>query len=142
MGIGDRIRHFRNMRKMTQKKLGTDVGFSDNTADVRIVQYENGTRTPKEEMIKKIAVALDVSSYAIDVPNIDSGIRVLHTFFALEDLFGLRVVKHGGKVYLCFESCNDTMELMLEEWYEQSNKLRKGKISKEEYDDWRYHYPD
>ena len=25
-------------------------------------------------------------------------------------------------------------------WYEQAYKLREGQISKEEYDEWRYHY--
>ena len=25
-------------------------------------------------------------------------------------------------------------------WYEQASKLREGQISKEEYDEWRYHY--
>ena len=65
------------MRKMTQKKLGTDVGFSDNTADVRIVQYENGTRTPKEEMIKKIAVAL-VKHLRSAGENVKKGLHKVH----------------------------------------------------------------
>jgi len=46
MAIGERIRFIRNLRGMTQKGLGAAVGFDEKTADVRIAQYESGTRTP------------------------------------------------------------------------------------------------
>ena len=48
MAIGERIRFFRNLRGMTLKVLGTAVGFSPNTAEVRMSQYEKGLRTPEE----------------------------------------------------------------------------------------------
>lgn len=35
MAIGERIRFFRNLRGMTQKYLGTVVGFPEKTADIR-----------------------------------------------------------------------------------------------------------
>ena len=47
MAIGERIRFFRNLRGMTQKYLGTVVGFPEKTADIRMAQYESGSRTPK-----------------------------------------------------------------------------------------------
>lgn len=42
MAIGERIRFFRNLRGMTQKYLGTVVGFPEKTADIRMAQYESG----------------------------------------------------------------------------------------------------
>lgn len=48
MAIGERIKHIRSFRKMTQSQLGEAVGLSD----VIIRQYEIGNRTPKEDMIK------------------------------------------------------------------------------------------
>ena len=36
MAIGERIRFFRNLRGMTQKYLGTVVGFPEKTADIRM----------------------------------------------------------------------------------------------------------
>ena len=36
MAIGERIRHFRNKRGLTQKQLGTAVGFPEKSADVRL----------------------------------------------------------------------------------------------------------
>ena len=44
MAIGERIRFFRNLRGMTQKYLGTVVGFPEKTADIRMAQYESGTK--------------------------------------------------------------------------------------------------
>ena len=61
MAVGDRIKRVRNFRKMTMKELGMAVGFDENTADVRIAQYENNSRKPKDELLKKIAAALDVN---------------------------------------------------------------------------------
>ena len=49
MAIGERIRFFRNLRGMTQKYLGQVVGFPEKTADIRMAQYESGSRTPKAE---------------------------------------------------------------------------------------------
>ena len=51
MAIGERIHYFRLLRGMTQKQLGNAVGFTENTADVRIAQYESGVRTPKAEIV-------------------------------------------------------------------------------------------
>ena len=48
MAVGDRIKRIRNFRKMTMKELGMAVGFDENSADVRIAQYENNSRKPKE----------------------------------------------------------------------------------------------
>jgi transcriptional regulator with XRE-family HTH domain len=71
---------------MTQKYLGMSIGFDEKTADIRMAQYESGTRTPKEKLVTDLANALDVSPKALDVPEIDSHIGLMHTLFAIEDL--------------------------------------------------------
>jgi transcriptional regulator with XRE-family HTH domain len=76
MAVGDRIKRVRNMRGMTQKELGLAAGFDDNSADVRIAQYESGARTPKEDMLKKIADVLDVNFRSLYEP----------TLYAAEDI--------------------------------------------------------
>ena len=40
MAISERIHFFRLMRGMTQKYLGTAIGFPEKSADVRLAQYE------------------------------------------------------------------------------------------------------
>ena len=71
MSIGERIRYIRNLRGMTQKELGKAIGFDDRTADIRIAQYESGTRTPKANYVEAIAKALNVNEawlMGYDVP--------------------------------------------------------------------------
>ena len=58
MAVGDRIKRARNLRGMTQKELGIAIGFEEKSADIRIAQYESNTRTPKEELLRKIAEVL------------------------------------------------------------------------------------
>ena len=43
------------------------------------------------ELTAALAQALDVSPHALDVPDIDSYIGLMHTLFTLEDLYGLTV---------------------------------------------------
>ena len=100
MAIGERIHFFRTLRGMTQKYLGTIIGFSENTADVRVAQYELGTRTPKADLTVALANALDVSPQALDVPDIDSHIGLMHTLFALEDIYGLTIGEADGEICL------------------------------------------
>ena len=145
MAIGERIHFFRILRGMTQKYLGTIVGFPERSADVRLAQYETGTRKPKAELIAALAQALDVSPHALDVPDIDSYIGLMHTLFTLEDNYGLTVSEADGEVCLKVnkDKGKDAAELlkMLCAWKEQADKLSSEEISKEEYDNWRYHYP-
>ena len=146
MAIGERIHFFRIMRGMTQKYLGMALGFPEKSADVRLAQYENGSRTPKADVTAALAKVLDVSPKALDVPDIDSDIGLMHTLFTLEDRYGLEVCESGGEAHLRVNvrKGRDAEQLsrMLSAWQEQSAKLAKGEISREEYDRWRYHYPD
>lgn len=145
MAIGERIHFFRILRGMTQKYLGTIIGFPERSADVRLAQYETGTRKPKAELTAALAQALDVSPHALDVPDIDSYVGLMHTLFTLEDLYGLTVSETEGEVCLKVnkDKGKDAHELlkMLYAWKGQADKLSSEEISKEEYDNWRYHYP-
>lgn len=146
MAIGERIRFFRNKRGMTMKYLGQAVGFPENSADVRISQYESETRVPKEDMTESLAWALDVSPEAISVPNIDSYIGLMHTLFCLEDRYGLIIEEKDGDFSLRIDPEHGipakNIHRMIGTWAEQAAKLKAGEITKEEYDKWRYRYPE
>ena len=103
MAIGERIRFFRNLRGMTQKYLGMLVGFPERSSDVRMAQYEAGARTPKADLTAALAKELDVSPQALNVPDIDSYIGLMHTLFTLEDVYGLTVEGQNGEVSLCVD---------------------------------------
>lgn len=145
MAIGERIRFFRNLRGMTQKYLGTVVGFPEKTADIRMAQYESGSRTPKADLTESLAGVLGVSPLALSVPNIDSYLGLMHTLFTLEDCYGLTVEKgeNGVSMRVDPRKGKDAAELseMLNAWAEQAEKYRNGDISREDYDKWRYNYP-
>ncbi len=98
MAMGERIRYFRKLRKLKLKELGLQLGFPEKSADVRMAQYESETRTPKAELTAALAHALDVSSQALTVPDIDSDLGLMHTLFALEETCGLRVEAADGEV--------------------------------------------
>lgn len=145
MAISERIRFIRNLRGMTQKWLGMAVGFPEKTADIRMAQYESGTRTPKADLTNKLAEILEVAPEALDIPNIENYTGVMHTLFALEDIYGLRIDKLSDEVCIRLDKDNGseflTMLEMFTAWQEQAEKYRNGAISKEEYDNWRYNYP-
>ena len=145
MAIGERIRFFRNLRGMTQKYLGTVVGFPEKTADIRMAQYESGSRTPKADLTENLAGVLGVSPLALSVPNIDSYLGLMHTLFTLEDRYGLTIEKgeNGVSMRVDPHKGKDAAVLseMLNAWAEQSEKYRNGDISREDYDKWRYNYP-
>ena len=145
MAIGERIHFFRIMRGMTQKYLGMLVGFNEKSADVRLAQYETGSRKPKADLTAALAQALDVAPQALDIPDIDSQIGLMHTLFTLEDIYGLTISETNGEVCLKVnkDKNKDAAELlkMLSAWKEQAGKLSAEEISKEDYDQWRYNYP-
>ena len=50
--FGEKLRYIRRKNNLTQKQLGMAVGFPENTADVRIAQYETNARSPREELLR------------------------------------------------------------------------------------------
>ncbi len=144
MAIGERIRFIRNLRGMTQKYLGTLIGFPEKTADIRLAQYESGARTPKADITAALAQALAVAPEALTVPDIDTDAGLMHTLFVLEDLRGLKIDTIDGELCIRLEKRGTeylNMYDMLSAWLEQAQKYRKGEITKDEYDRWRYNYP-
>ena len=145
MAIGERIRFFRNKKGVTQKYLGQVVGFPERSADVRMAQYETGSRTPKADLTRTLAGFFEVSTDALTVPDIDSDIGLMHTLFALEDIRGLTIGEIDGEICLKLDKSKgktyvDMLE-MLSAWAEQAKKVEAGEITRGDYDRWRYNYP-
>ena len=145
MAFGKRIKFFRNRKGMKQKELGELLGFLGKTSDVRVAQYETEARTPKADLVKEMAQIFGVSPRAINVPNIDSYLGLMHTLFALEDMYGIKIGEIDGELCLRLDKSKGTTYLsmfdMFHAWQEQAEKLKSGEITQEEYDQWRYNYP-
>ena len=63
------------------------------TSDVRMAQYESEARVPKIDLVKQMSQIFDINTHALTVPDIDTHIGLMHTLFALEDMYGLKVKK-------------------------------------------------
>lgn len=145
MAIGQRIKFFRKRKGMTQKQLGELLGFKGRTSDVRMAQYESEARVPKQDLVNMMADILGVAPKALTVPDIDTHFGLLHTLFALEDIYGLKISEKEGEVCLTLDHditpLLSDVDTMLRAWQKQSAMLENGEISREEYDEWRYTYP-
>ena len=142
MAIGERIRRIRLFRKMTQSQLGEAVGLSD----VRIRQYEIGNRTPKEEMIEELAKALNCNFRSIYEPTLYAAEDVMFTLFELDEHYDMSLYevtdhedpteKHiavGFDYYL--------LDGFLDSWKKKKEELASGKITREEYFEWKINWP-
>ena len=143
MAFGKRIKFFRNRKGMKQKELGELLGFLGKTSDVRVAQYETEARTPKADLVKEMAQIFGVSPRAINVPNIDSYLGLMHTLFALEDMYGIKIGEIDGELCLRLDREHREYQHLFEPfhtWQQMAAKLESGEISQEEYDNWLYNY--
>ena len=112
------------------------AGLPGEVCDVRLAQYETGSRTPKADLTAALAQVLDVSPHALSVPDIDSYVGLMHTLFTLEDNYGLKITEQDGELALQvdFRKNKDAARLheMLWAWREQAAKLEAGEISQED----------
>ena len=64
--IGERIKHYRKQKELTQKQLGDLCEIKDSV----IRKYESGRLNPKWETIEKLAVAFDIPfNYLLNVES-------------------------------------------------------------------------
>lgn len=111
LNTGKRIKHFRVSCGMTQKALGIAVGFPQETADVRIAQYESGARTPKQNLLCQMARVLGVPLSALAVPRIRNTAELYYLLLALEE-------EHG----IVFSPKSDNAKAIYESHGERSNE--------------------
>ena len=144
MAFGKRIKLFRTLRGMKQRQVGEILGFNGAATEARMAQYEAEAREPKAALVEQMAQIFKVSPKAISIPEIDTYDGLMHTFFALEDMYGLKIAEIDGELCLHLDrTLNPDMNLydVLELWHKQSMRLANGMITKQDYDEWRYNYP-
>ena len=129
MAFGKRIKFFRNRKGMKQKELGELLGFLGKTSDVRVAQYETEARTPKADLVKEMAQIFGISTRAINVPNIDSYLGLMHTLFALEDMYGIKIGEIDGELCLRLDREHREYQHLFEPfhaWQQMAAKLESG----------------
>ena len=95
--VGKKIQYLRKQQHMTQKQLGSAVGFSESTADVRIAQYESGARAPKAQLIHRIASVLEVDPIvlSVDIPETEEEWEVVEYWMERYSIH--HEIEHGQK---------------------------------------------
>lgn len=92
-----------------------------------------------------MAEIFQVRPEAIAVPEMDTVIGMMHTLFAMEDEYALEPDYLQGELCIRFDwNKKDKYSIYkyVNSWYLEQERLRKGEITKEEYDNWRYNFPD
>ena len=166
MTIGDKIRHIRNFRGLTQKELGLKIGLDAKSADNRIAQYETNYRVPKKDMLVQIADALDVNVINFTGSTPGCAEDIMFTFFWMDEenrgminLFQLertqgktnasddRAVRYNDNddwpahapvgIYFDYGIVNDFMR----EWLKRKEELKAKEITNDEYMEWKLNWP-
>lgn len=68
----------------------------------------------------------------------------MHTLFAIEDIYGLKIDELEGCTCLRLDPNAVKSSSLLdhfEEWLEQRKKYEREEITQEQYEEWRYYYP-
>lgn len=150
--IGSRIRNIRKAKGLSQVELGEIIDLVPN----RIQQYENGARTPKLDMIKKIAEGLDVDTDALLNPQISTYTGVMRFLFELETIYGLKINKINEQICIgfnqdSFDANTIALNKYLELWEKRRTQFEKDMLeanSEEEkqeivykYNEWEWNFP-
>lgn len=146
MAIGDRIKRIRNFRGLTQKEFGKLIGFDEKTADIRVAQYESGTRTPKEELLQKMAEVLDVNYRSLYEPTLYAAEDIMYTLFELDEHYNTIVhdvpdEEYPESKHLAVQFKSNLLDSFLKEWQQRKKDLANGVISKAEYTEWKLNWP-
>ena len=81
MTTGEKIKHFRNLRGISQETLGQLSGINSAT----IKKYEYGIRNPKPDQLMKIANALGISINVFMDFDIETVSDVLSLLLKMDD---------------------------------------------------------
>ena len=149
MAVGDRIKRARNFRGLTQKELGIAAGLDERSADIRIAQYESGTRTPKEDLLRKIAEVLDVNYRSLYEPTLYAAEDIMYSLFELDEHYprtSLYEVTDTSdpdypELHMALSFRNHLLDGFLKEWQLRKQQLADGEITQKEYLEWKLNWP-
>lgn len=139
MSTGENIKRIRKFRGMTQKELGIAIGIGEESASPRMAQYETDNRTPRKEMLNKMAVILDVDPRNISIPTGYREEDMVYRLLVLEDYFPeMKLERNGRTGEVVINLQNKKINEFLYQWGTIRGKKKQGMISEDEYMQWKY----
>lgn len=142
MQIGARIKQARIHRGFTLKELGMMVGFDENTADVRIAQYESGTRTPKQDIRNKLGEALKINPRFFFDSHDYAAEDIMFLLFELDNTHKLKLTQdENEKKKVNIHIPYNVVDNFLTGWMEKKQALADEAITEKEYMEWKFNWP-
>ena len=144
MDIGERIKYVRQLRGITQSELAEKVGFTGyEKGRIRISQYENGSRIPRKDTLKKISEALNVDSYYLCLEDHTASLDFAFELLDWDRTSNFTIKKEivQGEDHFLIDFNMEIFNDFLEEWMNKKADLESGKISKNDYIEWSINYP-
>lgn len=133
MSTGQKIKHYRNLRGLTQDQLGEGVDVTGNA----IRNYEHDFRTPNEELLAKIAKELDISIEALQDYEVDSARSAMEALFRLEEAFGLKPTEEGMLAIDPKAPGAQKLAQAIQSWKGVLDEVEAGNMALAEYELWK-----
>ena len=132
MTLGEKIKHHRNVKGLTQKQLGDMAGIHE----VTIRKYEANKISPKRDQLESIASCLGVPlNEFIDLKIvIDSD--VLPLLFAIDEVFDIEITSDDNKTFK-MEFKEPMLNHFLRDWQSIKQLSEIGGVSPEDYELWK-----
>lgn len=133
-----KIKELRADRGMTQKELAKEAGISESA----MRSYELGDRTPKPEVLDRIARALKVRPEYLSAPEFKRGLEFTYALLENDDMQGYTVTEINGHpaIVANAKSAGSSFAKLLSEWNDMKAKVEAREITSEEYAEWKRTY--
>jgi len=163
MTLGQKIKTIRTFRGITQKQLGTAMGFNETNADVRVRQYEQNGKIPRENNLDKLAKALNVSRWNFIEDEPGSASSIMQILFWHDELNPtlIKLATDEGdkksttekKLLQCGSENrpansptvmwfnNNLVDEFMREWAFRKAELKSKQITRDEYFEWKLNWP-
>lgn len=133
MSTGQKIKHYRKLKKLTQDQLGEAAGVTGNA----IRNYEHDFRTPNDEQLEKIAKKLNVSIEALQDYEISSSREAMEALFRLEDAFGLKPTEDGVLTFDPKAPGAKKLAQAIKAWKGVLDEVAEGDMTPSDYELWK-----
>lgn len=166
MNFNLKLKKIRQFRGITQKELALRLGMGEKDGH-RIVQYENGSRVPKKNLVDQIAKVLDVNPWTLYDTAGRNASEMLELLFWLDEFNPSAINMFLPETYpgeKCNKSDDNTVHYhdnddwptrppfclwfnygilndFLKEWLIRKNELKAGEITRDEYFEWKVNWP-
>lgn len=132
MTLGEKIKHHRTMKGLTQKQLGEMTGIHE----VSIRKYEANKIAAKREQLEKIADVLGVPLNEFLELKIVTDSDVLPLLFAIDNEFEIEITSDDNLTFK-MEFKEPMLNHFLRDWQSIKQLAELGRVSPEDYELWK-----